>query len=52
MTPPGTTQWPCMTVARYFRATRSAVNQPAASASGAAIQAAPRRRTSARSAAA
>ena len=26
ITPPGTTQWPCMTVARFFAATRHALN--------------------------
>ena len=41
MTPPGTTQCPCITVARFFCATRSALNQPAVIASGAAIHAAP-----------
>ena len=49
MTPPGTTQWPCMTVAPMLAAPHaSALSQPAASASGAA-KAAPRRLTSARS---
>jgi hypothetical protein len=45
--PPGTTQCPCITVARRFCATRIALNHPAASASGAAIHAAGFTRTSA-----
>ena len=52
ITPPGTTQCPCITVARRFCATRSAVNHPAVIASGAAIHAAPFSVTSARSPAA
>ena len=39
ITPPGTTQWPCITVARRFCATRIALNHPADIASGAASQA-------------
>jgi len=50
MKPPGTTQWPCITVARCRLATRRAACHPAAIASGAAAYAAPRRLTSARSA--
>ena len=47
MTPPGTTQCACMTVARFFCATRRALNQPDSIASGATAMADARRRTSA-----